>query len=114
MQPCWLTDKKAGLGATFPVMYGRHVQTAGEFDIAVDPGLAPIKVSIVACLLGFRLNIHITLEADCRPPLFRPTFPVPSKRTPAETVTGVSIPAVANSTPTRVGSNPGGNCMSSS
>ena len=33
------------------------MQAAGEFDVAVDAGFAPIRVWILAGLLCFRLNI---------------------------------------------------------
>jgi len=37
------------------------MQSADEFDVAVDPGLRAISVSISAFLLGFGLNICLTL-----------------------------------------------------
>src|SRR5580658_10592114 len=100
MQPCWLTDKKvsgAGWPVTLPLIWPSRCRPPVNSTSPLMRVLAPIKVSIFAFLLCFRLNIYTTLARRIGAGL---GFDRHSLRLPNEglskTVAGVPVSAAVN------------------
>src|SRR5580692_2137522 len=100
MQPCWLTDRKVPAlesPLTLPLICPSRCNPPLNSISPLIRVFAPIKVSTFALLLGFCLNICITLDRRiaARLRFHRHSLGLPDERLP-KTVADILVSAAAN------------------